>query len=69
MNLRFYVCPTPNCGNYYGSSGMPDLATSMTHGGESNERSRARDICPECGEARVLRSVLLPDPNQPVETA
>lgn len=24
--LRFYVCPTPDCGDYYGSGGMPDLA-------------------------------------------
>lgn len=29
MKLLIYVCPT-GCGNYYGTSGMPDLSVALT---------------------------------------
>lgn len=30
MRIQVYVCPTDGCGNYYGTSGMPDLSKQYT---------------------------------------
>jgi hypothetical protein len=56
--MRLYICPTPGCGNYYGSSSMPDLSRerkySITH-----RPSGTRDECPDCkAEGRTVRREL-----------
>lgn len=52
--VEVYVCPTPDCPDYFGHAAMPDLARKITgdrgmngeHRPESNHRSRAD--CPTC---------------------
>lgn len=56
--VRVYVCPTPGCGNYYGSSGMPDLSQEFSgpkvEDKAAYERSHgsqyrcSRAECPDC---------------------
>lgn len=72
-----YVCPTPGCGDYYGSSQMPDLGAEFT-GPKCEDRGaleartgspyrHSRAACPSCrlrGVAveRALVRVAVPVP-------
>lgn len=58
--MRLYICPAPGCGNYYGSSSMPDLATAQNraHNPRSGEYAitGTRDECPDCkARGRTVR--------------
>lgn len=57
--VSLYVCPTPGCGNFYGSKSMPDLAAAKveppvdnkaawleSHPGDPVKFMRAE--CPDC---------------------
>lgn len=65
--MRLYICPTPGCGNYFGSSSMPNLATSQNHAHAPWSASNAgeyravgtRDECPDCkAQGRTVRREL-----------
>jgi hypothetical protein len=66
--VEVYVCPTPGCGNFYGSSDMPALEAEFT--GPKTEDGSALEMktgsrfrhsraeCPDCrlkGLGRVVR--------------
>lgn len=74
-----YVCPTPECGDYYGSGNMPDLSTSwngpkVEDQGEREMKGQSRytnnrQSCPACRERgvdvqRVLIQTQVPVPKQ-----
>jgi hypothetical protein len=66
--IAVYICPTPDCGNYYGTSLMPDLtkefsgvklddAGSLEAKGQSRYK-QSRAECPDCracGRGRIVR--------------
>lgn len=84
VEVGVYVCPTPGCGNYYGSSSMTDLAKAKieppvdnkdsyrkAHGGDTVKFTR--DECPDCRQRgksvpRQLVKTTLVLANQPAET-
>lgn len=56
--INVYVCPTPNCGNYYGVAGMPNLSREFT-GPKVEDRAHLEEAtgsqmrhtraeCPDC---------------------
>lgn len=72
-----YICPTPECGDYFGSGNMPDLSTSWNGPKieDQGERQRLtgsrytnnRQSCPSCRQRgkdvqRVLAKVQVPVP-------
>lgn len=54
MSIIVYVCPTPGCGNYFGSSNSGDLSTQVVAQKGANYEPRdpsrwhARSACPDC---------------------
>lgn len=46
--VGFYLCPTPGCGNYYGSSSMVDLSKEVALG-------RPEDHVPANNPGRIAR--------------
>lgn len=57
--VRVWVCPTPSCGNFYGSSSAPDLVTAVNRRSamrnladedpsEWSKITSTRDECPDC---------------------
>lgn len=49
----------PECGAYYGSSSMPNLATSENRHPTTNEVIGTRDECPDCkARGKVVRREL-----------
>lgn len=53
MIIQFVVCPTPNCGSYFGSSGMGDMTEVVAKKGANFEnrpphRWHTRASCPAC---------------------
>lgn len=56
MNVKIYVCPNSQCGNYYGSSSMPILENEMNMAPiTSRDRGQVRSTratCPQCGSER-----------------
>lgn len=66
--IAVYVCPTPGCGNYYGTNAMPDLTKEFSGAKlddagaiEAKGQSRfkqSRADCPDCrarGLGRIER--------------
>lgn len=57
--VTLYVCPSKDCGNYYGSSSMGALDEQINYGHSSSahagERISSRAKCPSCGAERELR--------------
>lgn len=57
--IRVYVCPNPECGNYYGTSTMGHLEHEPNIAGGGSPRPGSvtsyRNRCPACGEARKER--------------
>lgn len=74
IQITVWVCPTPGCGNYFASSGAPDLSQEKT--GKKVEdvaewekktgqrHTHMRSACPDC---KALRNGLLVD-RKPVTT-
>lgn len=61
-NIRVYVCPTPECSNFYGCSTMPNLYNEFTgpktedkHALEKATGHNVRHTRAECPECRVMR--------------
>lgn len=56
--IQVYICPTPGCGDYYGSGNMPDLGTSwngpkledqgVKELREGSRYTNNRQSCPSC---------------------
>lgn len=63
MKVSLYICPTKGCGNYYGSSGMPDMEQAMTGVRTENRHeyervhgtpwSHNRAECPDCRDRGI----------------
>lgn len=77
--ILVYVCPTPECGDYYGSANMPDLSSAwngpkIEDQGEREMKGQSRytnnrQSCPSCRERgidvqRVLIQTQVPVPKQ-----
>lgn len=72
MLIEVYVCPTPGCGSYYGTDGMPDLTVKNQHTHGINfevipqDQWHSRAQCPKCRTLgkqveRVKIPIILPD--------
>ena len=54
MEVTIYVCPTPGCGNYYGSSvasrleDFPVGLRDINFEPKPEEQHRTRATCPDC---------------------
>jgi hypothetical protein len=46
MRVIIWTCPTPGCGNYYGSSSARNLATDFNSARDRESFPRSR--CPDC---------------------
>lgn len=63
--IRVYVCPNPDCNNYYGTSSMgklenePNIAPPESN--KAGEVVSYRNKCPDCGENRIERYAKLID--------
>lgn len=56
--ITVYVCPRPDCENYFGSSSMTNLSAEWTgHKGMNGERwpdkAHTRAECPDCRERGI----------------
>lgn len=47
VQVVLWICPTPDCGNYYGTSGTGDLSKIMNHN-INMKPTYTRSICPDC---------------------
>lgn len=73
MEIKLFICPTPDCGNYYGSSSTPaDLTQHLSGPKVENRASQqdttgspwtgARSDCPDCRERtgdRITRELVV----------
>lgn len=70
-----WVCPTPGCGNYYGTSGTGDL-TKILNKSITNNPTFPRSTCPDChrfGRGTVERipvttTVKVPDAGEQISS-
>ncbi len=75
--IEVYVCPTPQCGSYYGHSNMPDLGSWFTgpktedmgalEDATGSKYRHSRAACPDCRRSgreveRVRVTVLIEVP-------
>jgi hypothetical protein len=52
--IRVYVCPTPDCANFYGSSSMGDLTQKLNH--RTSMRNLANEDPSEWGKVTGSRA-------------
>jgi hypothetical protein len=58
VQVAVWVCPTPGCGNWYGSSSAGDLARAETRAPNGGPVTSTRDECPSCrGRGKRVRRV------------
>jgi hypothetical protein len=48
VQVAVWVCPTPGCGNWYGSSSAGDLARAENRAPNGGPVTSTRDECPDC---------------------
>lgn len=57
--VALYVCPNPECGNYFGSSTMGDLEKEIvmapSHARDAGQIRKYRSECPDCKTPRKKR--------------
>jgi len=76
INVALWICPTPGCGNYFGSSGTGDLSKMMNKS-ITQQPTFPRSICPDChrlGRGTIERipvttTVKVPDVGEQISRA